>query len=197
MPVKSGNLLTADPDSSSDSSSDSEDDEVESEKPSDALPNPLSASLPSARAILSSGTATSVFINPFQKAEDAKLSILEKHVKLSIIDKTATEIGGKKVCKIYRLGRCKRGHKCPNAHDGDIPIPQSDTNTDADTGGYQDYRPPGGEFFEQERPDDDNYMSGKQRKRRHGVGDGMCPPKKAMQNLTSMRNNERPWTVKK
>jgi hypothetical protein len=190
-----GNLLTAsgEGDTSSDSD-DGSDDESKNE------PKDVAAALPSAHAVLSSDSATSVFVNPFQRAEEAKLSVLEKHVKLSIIDRSVKEIGGKKVCKNYRLGRCKQGHKCPNAHDGDIPVANAEATSETDYKGpsnCQNYGPPRNLFIERERPDDDNYMSGKPRKRRHGVTDNLQPPKKAMNNLNSLRNHERPWTVKK
>ncbi|KAL8571531.1 hypothetical protein ACOMHN_056826 [Nucella lapillus] len=45
--------------------------------------------------------------------------------------------------------------------------------------------------------DDDNYMAAAKRKKRHGVTDSLQPPKRAMEDLGSLRKQERPWTMKK
>lgn len=62
----------------------------------------------------------SVFANPFIEAENAKEAILEKHVKMIPAKDDLTNINGKKICWMYRKGRCRFGHKCRYAHDSDI-----------------------------------------------------------------------------
>lgn len=64
--------------------------------------------------------SVSVFYNPFKKDQEAKNSLLERHVKLSTNPKDVLEINGKKICWNYRKGRCKFGHKCKYIHDSDI-----------------------------------------------------------------------------
>ena len=89
--------------------------------------------------------ASSVFTNQFAKAEQQKLSVLEQHVKLSSTEKTEAEMG-KKICWMFRKGRCRFGHKCKFAHDNDV-LPQKQsthdghdgeqTNQDGTAEGYQ------------------------------------------------------------
>lgn len=165
----------------------------------------------------------SIYENNFQKAEDAKLSILEKHVKVTTVGK-ADVIGGKKVCWNYRkLGKCRQGHRCTFAHDNDIPQQFSEakdvensSSTDpnfSNTNNQNSFRFGEGnknsfKFGEgyyresqqdntRELPDDDSYMSNMKRKKKYGVKDGLAPPKKALNHLVQERTEERPWTIKK
>lgn len=62
----------------------------------------------------------SVFQNPFRDKEDQKIAVLEQHVGLSQKEQTGRTIDGKKVCWMFRKGRCRSGHKCKFAHDNDI-----------------------------------------------------------------------------
>ncbi|XP_075219988.1 uncharacterized protein LOC142323721 isoform X2 [Lycorma delicatula] len=62
----------------------------------------------------------SVFANPFIEAENAKEAILEKHVKMIPAKDDLTNINGKKICWMYRKGRCRFGHNCKYAHDSDV-----------------------------------------------------------------------------
>jgi len=62
----------------------------------------------------------SVFQNPFRAKEDQKMAVLEQHVAMSQKDQTGRTIDGKKVCWMFRKGRCRNGHKCKFAHDNDI-----------------------------------------------------------------------------
>jgi len=62
----------------------------------------------------------SVFQNPFRAKEDQKMAVLEQHVTMSQKEQTGRTIDGKKVCWMFRKGRCRNGHKCKFAHDNDI-----------------------------------------------------------------------------
>lgn len=62
----------------------------------------------------------SVFSNPFRDKEDQKSAILEQHVEMTQNQKNKKTIDGKKVCWMYRKGRCRHGHRCSFAHDSDI-----------------------------------------------------------------------------
>ncbi|KAG6439256.1 hypothetical protein O3G_MSEX000621 [Manduca sexta] len=67
-----------------------------------------------------SSLQTSVFSNPFVKAEQEKAAILEKHVKMVPGKEDTQMINGKKICWNHRKGRCRFGHNCKYAHDTDI-----------------------------------------------------------------------------
>lgn len=62
----------------------------------------------------------SVFSNPFRDKEDKKSAILEQHVEMTQNQQNNKTIDGKKVCWMYRKGRCRHGHRCSFAHDSDI-----------------------------------------------------------------------------
>lgn len=62
----------------------------------------------------------SVFLNPFVEADNAKIAILEKHVKMISTD--VKTVNGKKICWNYRKNKCRFGHNCKYAHDSDLQI---------------------------------------------------------------------------
>jgi len=62
----------------------------------------------------------SVFSNPFRDKEDRKSAILEQHVEMTQNEINQKTIDGKKVCFMFRKGRCRHGHRCSFAHDSDI-----------------------------------------------------------------------------
>ena len=62
----------------------------------------------------------SVFQNPFRDKEDKKTAVLEQHVGMTQKEQTGRTIDGKKVCWMFRKGRCRQGHRCKFAHDNDI-----------------------------------------------------------------------------
>lgn len=138
----------------------------------------------------------SVFTNHFQTAEAAKLSVLEKHVKTTTIEKQSG-IGGKKICWNYRKGKCKKGHRCQFAHDNDIARDSTDVPAETVMNKFQfGHSAAFHASLEKELPDDDSYMASMKRKKRYGVRDGLVPPKKAHNELERQRAQQRPWTVK-
>ncbi|XP_072030268.1 uncharacterized protein [Amphiura filiformis] len=161
----------------------------------------------------SSGTKSlapsSVFTNPFEKAEKQKLSILEQHVKLSSAEKTEAEMG-KKICWMYRKGRCRFGHKCKFAHDNDINVKQV-TEEEQDTvhpvlaamgGQHGGQHLQHGQQFEDEgfggHNNEDEDQSTMQRKRKKpGLAQGLVPPKKSMMAFQRQAAHERPWSAKR
>ena len=52
--------------------------------------------------------------------EDKKKAILEQHVNMTVRQEEMRMIDGKKVCWMYRKGRCRQGSKCQFAHDTDV-----------------------------------------------------------------------------
>ena len=53
----------------------------------------------------------SVFSNPFRAKEDKKEAILTQHVGVTVKPEAGTMFNGKKVCMMFRKGRCRHGHK--------------------------------------------------------------------------------------
>ena len=95
---------------------------------------------------------------------------------------------------MYRRGQCRKGHRCPFAHDNDLFVDQTGSNHQTNNvrfgAGY--FR---NQHITADKPDDDNYMSNAKRKKRPGVNDHLRPPKKSMSMLDKQRATERPWTV--
>jgi hypothetical protein len=190
-------------------------DEVDNVK---RLPNPLSGLL------VADGDdddcRSSVFTNYFHRAEEAKLAVLERHVKL-----TAAEIetaggkdgkqnlkGGKKrgsgLCVNYQRGRCRFGDKCRFAHSAvdngpdtgtavtDPGLPTSFTGRSAQCFGGSYAGPPQGSVnFVPSDEDEDSFNAQKKHKLRSGITDNLVPPKRALQSLEQQRKQERPWTI--
>jgi len=168
------------------------------------LPNPLSGSIETA-ADDDDERRTSVFTNYFHKAEEAKLAVLEHHVKLTTEElKTKNEQAKrpnkKKVCVSFQRGRCRFGAKCRFAHS--IASEATDTGTDVPAE-VSSITPKFGLLPSAHlmplniEPDEDEDAFGTQKKRKHrsGVTDSLLPPKRAMTSLEQQRKEERPWTV--
>ena len=176
------------------------------------LPNPLAIESsseklppPALGGSFTSAVPGSVFLNPFQKAEQAKQSVLEKHVKMTnYVEEEETKEKRKKrakdkrkLCHRFLKGNCKYGHKCRFSHDlGPKPEDEvSDTSTSTDKHANYGNRSWLEVDKESSLNDDDSYMTEAKRKKRVGVGDHLVPPKKAMKVLEQQRASERPWTV--
>ncbi|KAB7498464.1 hypothetical protein Anas_02845 [Armadillidium nasatum] len=136
---------------------------------------------------------TSVFYNPFQKDQEAKTTVLEKHVKLTNNPKDVVEINGKKICWNYRKGRCKFGHKCKYAHDSDLVGINTNANgitnkTDKNLMSSATYVPTGG-FSNDETPQ-------KNRKHKPGLSESLIPNKRSRQMYKDIQAKETPWLSK-
>ncbi|XP_055839347.1 uncharacterized protein LOC129907255 [Episyrphus balteatus] len=102
--------------------------------------------LPSANLLFESsagGKPGEVFSNPYKQAEQAKIALLERHVKMVNSDEHLKMKNGKKICWNYRKGRCRFGSNCSFAHDSDLnesPTLGGENNKEAikDAGGKQD-----------------------------------------------------------
>lgn len=124
-----------------DGGSDSDEEKKKQEsvsKASEKLPKPMLEKLPSPaigkkksqkkkKKVVLEG---SVFVNPFEKAEQAKQSILEKHVKMT----ENQHVTGKnvKICWKFRKGRCPFGSNCKYSHDVDSNLSLKYQTNEAD-----------------------------------------------------------------
>lgn len=133
----------------------------------------------------------SVFYNPFQKEQEAKKSMLEKHVKLSDNPKNVFEINGKKMCINYRKGRCKFGHNCKFAHDSDLSTGSGGSTEETPAGSDSAaslYNSACNDSLAQEQP---------LRKRKPGLAHGLLPNKKSRNNYRIQQDKETPWVNKR
>ena len=169
------------------------------ESQSESLANPLRLNaLPSP---FSDDNSTSVFYNPFQKAQEDKKLLLEKHVKMTDNPKDVLEINGKKICWNYRKGRCKFGHNCKYAHDSDI-IQQVEQSPDSKEHQSPTVANPlsGWSYgdlatyhtIESEPVTDDSEVK---RKKRPGLSEGLVPNKKVLKMYQKQQAKEAPWKV--
>ncbi|KAL4223616.1 hypothetical protein ACF0H5_017085 [Mactra antiquata] len=129
------NYLVTNEEDLTDSDDDNKRETQSSSSNHERLPNPLGEKLPT--PAIGSGSETnatkgtegpgSVFANPFENAEMAKQSILEKHVKMT----EAQLMTGKraKICKSFKLGKCRFGKHCKYSHDLDSNLSLRYTST--------------------------------------------------------------------
>jgi len=176
---------------------------VESAVPLIRLPNPLSNSTLENNDD-DDERRTSVFTNYFHKAEEAKLAVLEHHVKLTTEqlktnkDQTKRQIK-KGVCINFQNGRCRFGTKCRFAHSISSEANEAGTDVSSEmlTTAPKFGLLPSARMPLAIEPDDDEDAFNMQKKRKHraGVTDTLMPPKRAMKSLDQQRKDERPWTL--
>ncbi|MCL4130541.1 UNVERIFIED_CONTAM: hypothetical protein GTU68_034722, partial [Idotea baltica] len=135
-------------------------------------------------------SSSSVFYNPFKKEQEAKKSVLEKHVKLTTNPKDVLEINGKKICWNYRKGRCKFGHKCKYAHDSDLIGTGSAQNKSSQNSTLNDTY---------DMPEDIMIQSETEelRKRKPGLAEGLIPNKRSRKMYKDTKFKEAPWLNKR
>ncbi|XP_064094704.1 uncharacterized protein LOC135207010 [Macrobrachium nipponense] len=165
-------------------------------KQTDSLANPLRVdALPSP---FGDDNSLSVFYNPFQKAQEDKKLLLEKHVKMTENPKDVVEINGKKICWNYRKGRCKFGHNCKYAHDSDViqqadpSLESKDRQTSAMTSSPSgwSYGELANYTAESESVTEESDLK---RKKRPGLSTGLVPNKKVLKMYRKQQAKESPW----
>ncbi|KAA0202093.1 hypothetical protein HAZT_HAZT008483 [Hyalella azteca] len=150
---------------------------------SDLLPSPFTCT-----------NTSSVFYNPFHQEQEAKKSMLEKHVKLTNNPKDVLEINGRKICFNYRKGRCKFGHNCKYAHDSDLSVEAikvtDQHRSDADSSAHYNSA---GNAQPMLSSDEMEAI----RKRKPGLSEGLVPNKKSRKNFSTQQHKEAPWLHKR
>jgi len=152
--------------SGSESSSESSESDNESEPSSQGRKSPGVKLPPPSFNDKPTCVSSSVFVNPYVEAENAEKAVLEKHVKMIPTKDSITSIDGKKICWMYRKGRCRFGHKCKFAHDSDLftkPTKEEETNE--------------GELSDEDRHQKQNQVK---KKKRPGLSSQLVPGKKVM-----------------
>lgn len=134
----------------------------------------------------------SVFKNPFRIKEDQKKAVLERHVEMTVKHEDQRTIDGKKVCWMFRKGRCRFGSKCTFAHDSDVKQRSSVSQQLTDTSGSgatdsEKFRQISAvnvstpKFdYDEEDNSDAVIECNKRTKKRPGLSNGLVPGKKAM-----------------
>jgi len=139
------------------------------------LPNPLSEGLGSGRGSADE-CSSSVFVTSFQRAAEAKQSILERHVRMT--ENTALHGGAENDNKSAK-------NKFKNK-----------TNTVFQRGNHRKQCFSNMESRDED-DDKDHERLAMKRKNRSGINDSLVPPKRALGYLDRVRKQERPWTMKK
>ncbi|XP_069484959.1 uncharacterized protein [Ambystoma mexicanum] len=135
-----------------------------------------------------------IFANPFREEQKTQLSLLQKHVQLTVREQPV-EIGGRKICLAYRKdGRCRFGRSCKFAHDSDLEVGSNAGISGSHTGdnamllSTQEWA--GGEeeaTFGMVQP--------VQGKRKAGLSQTLIPPKRSMKDYKAQLSKERPWVL--
>uniref|UniRef100_UPI00398F7660 uncharacterized protein n=1 Tax=Pristiophorus japonicus TaxID=55135 RepID=UPI00398F7660 len=124
------------------------------------------------------GLAAGVFTNPFAQERRERLSLLEKHVRLTACVRPE-QAGGRKVCLAHRRdGRCRYGSNCKFAHDSDLP-----------TSDPEPPQPPAGSQAKEENVGGEQEPP-KRGKKRPGLGPTLIPPKRSLKNYQAQRAKE-------
>ena len=173
------------------------------------LPNPLLDSTEEDEE-----SHSSVFVNYYHRAEQAKLAVLEQHVKLTAT-KDPTVNGHKdtkkrQMCQNFLRGRCRYANKCRFAHSAEAGTEEvSGSNVPSESSKpahlentIRSHLPASHNQYpfdyaeELDLNNDDDEDENRKRKKRTGINDTLVPPKRSLQSLEKQRMEERPWTVK-
>ena len=184
--------IQGDGSSSSDNDSDSSDeDSHHDDKDTDAVPLPLPNldQLTSPTSQEMTATFRSVFSNPYKEAEEAKLSMLKRHVSDFAPDEKPSS--QKERSKHHRFkGTRDRGNKGPRALASDATCTLGGTDSQSSRLFNDDdssVASEGGELA--------HHHGGVKRKQRSGVSSTLVPPKKYLKSYGRAQAEERPWTV--
>ena len=138
-------------------------------------------------------TFRSIFSNPYKEAEEAKLSMLKRHVSDFAPDEKPSSQQERSKHHRFKGNRGNKGSRAPNRRGSEL-LASDATHT---LGGTDSQR-----FF---NDDDSSAVSeggelahhhrGVKRKQRSGVSSTLVPPKKYLKSYGRAQTEERPWTV--
>ncbi|XP_078487057.1 uncharacterized protein LOC100177538 [Ciona intestinalis] len=137
--------------------------------------------LPSADKVLKSASQSSLFTTRFDKAEQEDREVLEHHVTMVESKDKVTNVGGRKVCWMYRKGRCRFGKKCQMFHDSELREQKTikrPSNQDQPIS------------FEDDGFQIQTDQSELPKKKRYGVTNTLAPPNKALAQIKRIKKQE-------
>nr|CAB3261901.1 uncharacterized protein LOC100177538 [Phallusia mammillata] len=128
--------------------------------------------LPSASQVLDKIKQTSVLETQYERSKKQEDLILEQHVKMVETQQQSDQ--GKKICWMFKKGRCKFGNKCKHRHDR-LSSELAEKKKPPQT---------------VETPEDNDTSQKLKTKKRYGVSDNLVPPKKALKQIHSTYTNK-------
>ncbi|KAE8591519.1 hypothetical protein XENTR_v10018479 [Xenopus tropicalis] len=138
-----------------------------------------------------------VFSNPFHEEEQAQMSILERHVKLSDNNWAL----GRGACLSYQKdGRCRYGTRCKYSHGSDLPQGNARAVVQELGTNYLLNETSGAILMEgnkrkKDEHDVDETRQCKEKKKKVGLTNSLIPPKKYLKDYKTHVANERPWAL--
>lgn len=158
--------------------------------------------LPSAASVIQNcGTETSsVWANQYKKEDEEKTRALERHVKMVNNSKSTPlngKINGKKVCWMYRRGRCRLGKKCQMYHDSELQTTDGSlkNHNTIDSVAKQAHsnstlcKRPHSEITIDDS-DDTNGSNSKLPKKKFGLSDDLIPSKKVIKHFETLTGSK-------
>lgn len=157
-----------------DSSFESSDDSENENKPESSPVQSVTGRLPP--PTFSDRVKNSVFLNPYLEAENAKIAVLEKHVKTIPQDESDSSNKLSKVCWMFKKGKCNYGKKCRFSHVINGTIENKTKVEDND----ESEAPISYEEHPLSAEEDSDEEGKKKRKKRPGLTRGLIPSKKVI-----------------
>ncbi|XP_043915761.1 uncharacterized protein LOC122791850 isoform X2 [Protopterus annectens] len=138
-------------------------------------------------------SSTSIFKNPFKEEEQEHLSMLQKHVPLTVHD-SPSETGGKKVCHMYQKNkRCRFGVNCKFAHDCDLQVIKDSEGCPPDNS--SSVLSPSALILAHSETNAAGDGQVIRVKRKPGLSQTLIPPKRALKNFQEQAAKDRPWVL--
>ncbi|XP_039268508.2 uncharacterized protein LOC120343406 [Styela clava] len=146
--------------------------------------------LPSAKSVMKRrvSSESSALATEYKREQDDKNKILEQHVKMVTNSKSTNgKVNGKKVCWMYRRGRCRLGKKCKMYHDSELRKTEAVEKPPTNNISEIPKNSPQKRSYEEVSPavidDDEIQPKTKIHKKKFGLSDDIVPPKKVIEHL--------------
>ena len=140
-------------------------------------------------------TFRSVFSNPYKEAEEAKLSMLKRHVSEFAPDEKPSSQKERSKHHRFKGNHGNKGSRAPNRHGSEL-LASDATHTLGGTDSQRLFNDDGSSVASESGELAHHHGgSGVKRKQRSGVSSTLVPPKKYLKSYGRAQAEERPWTV--